>query len=123
LKWATSLAIIISCLGLLGLVSFMANQRTKEIGIRKVLGASVTQIIFLLSKSLIKLIVIASVIAFPIAWYFSHKWLEDFAFRTTISWWIFLISAVGMLAIALMVLCLRTLKSAMANPVESLRTE
>jgi ABC-type antimicrobial peptide transport system permease subunit len=123
LKWATSLAIIISCLGLLGLVSFMANSRTKEIGIRKVLGASVTQIIFLLSKSLIKLIIIASVIAFPIAWYFSHKWLEDFAFRTNISWWIFLISAVGMLAIALTVLCLRTLKSAMANPVESLRTE
>jgi ABC-type antimicrobial peptide transport system permease subunit len=123
LKWATGLAVFISCLGLLGLVSFMANQRTKEIGIRKVLGASVVQIISLLSKSLIKLVVLASVIAFPIAWYFAHKWLEDFAFKTTLSWWIFLVSGIGMLVIALTVLCLRTIKAANANPVKSLKTE
>jgi ABC-type antimicrobial peptide transport system permease subunit len=123
LKWATGLAIFISCLGLLGLVSFMANQKTKEIGIRKVLGASVTQIIMLLSKSLAKLVAIASVIAFPVAWYFSHKWLQDFAFRTSLGWWIFLVSSIGMLVIALTVLCLRTLKSAKANPVKSLKTE
>ncbi|ANI90000.1 hypothetical protein A9P82_12330 [Arachidicoccus ginsenosidimutans] len=123
LKWATGLAIFISCLGLLGLVSFMANQRTKEIGIRKVLGASVMQIISLLSKSLVKLVVLASVIAFPIAWYFSHKWLQDFAFKTSLSWWIFLISGIGMLIVALVVLCLRAMKAAKANPVNSLKDE
>jgi ABC-type antimicrobial peptide transport system permease subunit len=123
LKWTTGLAVFISCLGLLGLVSFMANQRTKEIGIRKVLGASVMQIISLLSRSLIKLVALASVIAFPLAWYFSHKWLEDFAFKTTLSWWIFLISGIGMLVIALTVLCLRTIKAAMANPAKSIKTE
>ncbi len=123
LKWATGLAIFISCLGLLGLVSFMANQRTKEIGIRKVLGASVTQIIVLLSKSLGKLVFIASVIAIPIAWYFSNNWLQDFAFKISLSWWIFLISGICMLIIALVILCLQTIKAAMANPVKGLRTE
>ena len=123
LKWATGLAIFISCLGLLGLVSFMTNRRVKEIGIRKVLGASVAQIIFLLSKSLLALVVAASAVAFPIAWYFSNRWLQDFAFRTDLSWWIFLITAAGMLAIALLVLCLRAFKTAATNPVRSLRTE
>ncbi|HVZ98243.1 MAG TPA: FtsX-like permease family protein [Chitinophagaceae bacterium] len=123
LKWATGLAIFISCLGLLGLVSFMANRRTKEIGIRKVLGAGVVQIIMLLSRRLIKLVVLASLIAFPVAWYFSDKWLQDFAFKTTLSWWIFLISGAGMLIIGLLVLCFRTFRSAIANPVKSLRTE
>ncbi|HVX27263.1 MAG TPA: ABC transporter permease [Parafilimonas sp.] len=123
LKWATGLAIFISCLGLLGLVSFMANQRIKEIGIRKVLGASVMQIIILLSKNLGKLILIASVIAIPIAWYFSNNWLQDFAFKISLSWWIFLISGICMLIIALVILCLQTIKAATANPVKSLRTE
>ena len=123
LKWATGLAISISCLGLLGLVSFMANQRTKEIGIRKVLGASVSQIIALLSRSLVKLVALASAIAFPIAWYFSHKWLQGFAFKITLNWWIYLISCICMLIIALIILCLQTFKSATANPVKSLRTE
>ena len=123
LKWATGLAIFISCLGLLGLVSFMANKRTKEIGIRKVLGASVQQIILILSKSLLRLILIASVIAIPIGWYFSHKWLYDFAFKTPISWWIFCISGVGMLGIAMLVLWLRTYRTARANPLNSLKEE
>ncbi|SEA60456.1 duplicated orphan permease [Arachidicoccus rhizosphaerae] len=123
LMWATGLAIFISCLGLLGLVSFMANQRTKEIGIRKVLGASVGSIIGLLSRSMVKLVLLAAVIAFPFAWYFSNKWLRDFAFRTKVGWSIFFICAAGMLLIALMVLCLRTLKAARANPVQSLRDE
>ncbi|UAY55853.1 FtsX-like permease family protein [Arachidicoccus terrestris] len=123
LKWATGLAIFISCLGLLGLVSFMANQRTKEIGIRKVLGASIASIISLLSRSLIKLVLLASVIAFPFAWYFSHKWLDDFAFKTSIGWLIFVLCAAGMLLIALLVLWMRTFRSASANPVLSLRDE
>lgn len=123
LKWATGLAIFISCLGLLGLVSFMANRRIKEIGIRKVLGASVAQIIVLLSKSLVKLILIASIIAIPAAWYFSNNWLQDFAFKISLSWWIFLISGICMLIIALIILCLKTIKAATANPVTSLRAE
>lgn len=123
LKWATGLAIFISCLGLLGLVSFMANRRTKEIGIRKVLGASVTQIILLLSKNLGKLILIASIIAIPVAWYFSNYWLRDFAFKISLSWWIFLISGICMLVIAMAILCVQTIKAALANPVESLRSE
>jgi putative ABC transport system permease protein len=123
LRWATGLAIFISCLGLLGLVSFMANRRIKEIGIRKVLGASVAQIIVLLSKNLVKLILIASVIAIPVAWYFSNNWLQDFAFKIPLSWWIFLISGVLMLIIALIILCLKTIKAATANPMKSLRTE
>lgn len=123
LKWATGLAIFISCLGLLGLVSFMANQRTKEIGIRKVLGASVLQIIHMLSKHMIRLVVLASVIAFPIGWYFSQRWLQDYTFKTTLSWWIFCISGIGMLLLALTVLCLRTFKTAKANPLTSLKEE
>ena len=123
LKWATGLAVFISCLGLLGLVSFMANKRTKEIGIRKVLGATVGQIILILSKSLLRLILIASVIAIPIGWYFSHKWLRDFAFKTSISWWIFFVSGVSMLMIAMIVLWLRTYRTARANPLNSLKEE
>lgn len=123
LKWATGLALFISCLGLLGLVSFIANRKVKEIGIRKVLGASAVQIIILLSKNLVRLIIIACVISFPLAWYFSNKWLQDFTFRINISWWIFLISAAGMLAVAMLVLCLRSIGAAAANPAKSLRTE
>ncbi|MGC4232033.1 MAG: ABC transporter permease [Niabella sp.] len=123
LKWATGLALFISCLGLLGLVSFIANRKVKEIGIRKVLGASAVQIIILLSGNLVRLIAVACIISFPLAWYFSHKWLQNFTFRINISWWIFLISAAGILAVAIVVLCLRSIRAAATNPAKSLRSE
>ena len=123
LIWATSLAIFISCLGLLGLVMYITNQRTKEIGIRKVIGATVTQIITLLSKDFLKLVLIAFVIAVPIAWWGAHKWLENFAFKTSISWWIFASGGLIMFIMAFIILSFRTFRAASANPVKSLRTE
>jgi len=123
LKWATGLAILISCLGLLGLVIFTTNSRTKEIGVRKVLGASVMQITSVLSKDFMKLVLIAFVIAAPIAYWASYKWLQDFAYRTKMSWWIFVLSGLAMLLIALITLSMQTIKSARANPVDSLRSE
>ena len=123
LNWSTGLAIFISCLGLLGLVIYTTTQRTKEIGVRKVLGASVSQIVSLLSKDFIQLVVLAFVIAAPMAWWAMHKWLDDFAYRTTISWWIFVLSGIGMLVIALFTLSIQTIRSATVNPVKSLRTE
>jgi predicted permease len=123
LNWSTGLAIFISCLGLLGLVVYTTTQRTKEIGVRKVLGASVSQIVSLLSKDFIQLVILAFVIAAPLAWWAMHKWLDDFAYRTTISWWIFVLSGMGMLVIALLTLSIQTIRSATVNPVKSLRTE
>jgi len=123
LAWATALTIFISCLGLLGLVIYITTQRTKEIGIRKVIGATVTQLIFLLSRDFINLIGLAVLIALPIAWWGSRKWLENFAYRTPLDWWIFAAGGAILLFIALAILCLRTFKAAAVNPVESLRTE
>ena len=123
LVWSTGLAIFISCLGLLGLVIYITNQRTKEIGIRKVIGASVTHLVFLLSRDLIKLVGLAILIAMPIAWWGSNKWLENFAYKTTLSWWMFAASGATLLLIAFIVLGLRTVKAATANPVNSLRAE
>jgi putative ABC transport system permease protein len=123
LSWAAGVAILISCLGLLGLVIFTANQRTREIGIRKVLGASVAQIITLLSIDFVRLVAISFVIAVPVAWWATHQWLQNFAYHTELSWWIFAIGGVTMLAIALLILSLRAGKAALANPVNSLRTE
>jgi ABC-type antimicrobial peptide transport system permease subunit len=123
LTWSAAIAILISCLGLLGLVIFMTNNRVKEIGVRKVLGASVRQIITLLSVDFIKLLMVAFVIAIPIAWWQTHNWLENFAYHTTLSWWIFLLSGAVMILIAITILCIRAGKAAMANPVKSLRTE
>ena len=123
LAWATGLTIFISCLGLLGLVIYVTNQRTKEIGIRKVIGASVSNLIFLLSRDFLKLIGLAILIAVPISWWGSRKWLENFAYKTEISWWIFAAGGGILLLIALVILCIRTLRAALANPVESLRTE
>lgn len=123
LMWATGLSVLISCLGLFGLVIYITNQRTKEIGIRKVIGAKVTQIVFLLSKDFMQLIAIAFIIAIPIAWYGSNKWLENFAYRTNLSLWIFVGGGLVMFIIAFTILFLRTFKAATVNPVKSLRTE
>jgi ABC-type lipoprotein release transport system permease subunit len=123
LAWATGLTIFISCLGLLGLVIYITNQRTKEIGIRKVIGATVIQLIFLLSRDFLKLIGLAILIALPIAWWGSRKWLENFTYRTQLSWWVFAAGGGALLFIALAILCLRTFKAAAMNPVESLRSE
>lgn len=117
------IAIVIACLGLFGLSAFAINQRIKEIGIRKVIGASVSSIVTLLSKDFLKLVAIASVIAFPIAWYAMNNWLEDFAYRSTIPWWLFAGAGVIAVIIALATISFQAIKAASANPVKSLRSE
>lgn len=117
------LAILIAALGLLGLTIYAAEQRVKEIGIRKVLGASVSNIVLMLSKDFLKLVLVASVIAFPVAWFSMHKWLEDFAYRININWWVFVLSALAAIIIAIVTISFQAIKAAMANPVKSLRTE
>jgi putative ABC transport system permease protein len=119
----SGLAIIIACLGLFGLASFTAAKRTKEIGVRKVLGSSVQNIILLLSKDLLKPVLLAAVIAIPVAYAVMHSWLQSFAYRTGLQWWIFGLSALITVAIALATVCFRAVKSAMANPTKSLRSE
>ncbi len=116
-------AIFIGCLGLFGLVSYAAEQRTKEIGVRKVLGASVSGIVAMLSKDFAKLVLIATVIAFPVAWWAMNKWLQSFAYRTHISWWIFVIAGLAAMVIALFTICIQAIKAAITNPVKSLRSE
>ncbi|HMG89483.1 MAG TPA: FtsX-like permease family protein, partial [Chryseolinea sp.] len=118
-----SLAIFIACLGLFGLAAFMAEQRTKEIGVRKVLGADVIGIITLLSKDFLSLVGIAIVIALPISWFASTKWLDSFAYRTDLTWWIFALAGIIAIAIALFTVSFQSLKAAIANPVNSLRNE
>lgn len=117
------LAIFIACLGLFGLAAFVAQQRVKEIGVRKVLGASTTGIVGLLSKDFLKLVFIALLLASPLAWYFMHKWLDNFAYRINISWWIFAAAGVLAIVIAFLTISAQSLKAALANPVESLRSE
>jgi len=117
------LAIFIACLGLFGLATFIAEQRTKEIGIRKVLGASVQGIVQMLSKDFMRLVAISFVIAAPTAWYFMHKWLQDFAYRINISWWIFVAAGLAALLIALVTVSFQAIRAAITNPVKSLRTE
>ena len=123
LNWATGLSVLISCLGLLGLVMFTINTRRKEIGIRKILGATVTNIVSVLSTDFIRLVCIAFIIAAPLAWWATYKWLQDYVYRTVMSWWVFFIAGVFMLLVALITLSIQTIKAAMANPVKSLRTE
>lgn len=118
-----TLSIFIACLGLFGLSAFMAERRKKEIGVRKVLGASVQSVVALLSKDFLKLTIVAAVIAFPIAWYFMNKWLEDFAYRINITWTIFLIAGLSILIITLVTISFQAISAAVANPVKSLRTE
>jgi len=117
------LAIFISCLGLYGLSAFMAEQRTKEIGVRKVLGASVFRIVYLLSTNFTRLILIAMIIAIPIAWYAIHSWLQGFAYHVGIGWGIFVLASLAALMIAWLTVGYESIKAAVANPVESLRTE
>jgi len=119
----TLLTIFISCLGLFGLASYMAENRIKEIGIRKVLGASVQNITTLLSKDFLKLVVISIIVAVPVSWYFMSKWLEDFAYRITISWWTFILAGALALAIAFLTVGYQAIKAAIVNPVKSLRSE
>lgn len=122
-RYFAFLAIFISCLGLFGLVTFTAEQRIKEIGIRKVLGASVPGIVQMLSKDFLKLVILSAVIAFPVAWWAMNKWLEDFAYRVSIGWWVFLVAGIVALLIALFTVSFQAIKAAIANPVRSLRTE
>jgi putative ABC transport system permease protein len=117
------LAIIISCLGLFGLAAYTAERRKKEIGIRKVLGASVTGITSLLSKDFLLLVFTSAIIAFPLAWLAMHKWLQSYSYRITISWWVFILAGMLALLITIITISFQAIKAAIANPVKSLRTE
>jgi putative ABC transport system permease protein len=117
------LAIFISCLGLFGLASFVAEQRTKEIGVRKVLGASVFNLWKMLSGDFVNLVIIACAIAIPIAWYFLHQWLQKYSYRTEISWWIFFLTGLGAMFITLMTVSFQAIRAALMNPTGSLRSE
>ena len=119
----SSLTIFVACLGLFGLASFTAEQRTKEIGIRKVLGSSISGIILLLSKEFLKWILVANIIAWPIAWYLSKNWMQNFAYRSSIGFWIFLLSGSLALIIAFLTISYQSIKAALANPIDSLRYE
>jgi putative ABC transport system permease protein len=118
-----TLAIIISCLGLFGLASYSAERRIKEIGIRKVLGASVQNVVAMLSGNFLKLVLIANLIAWPVAWYALDRWLTDFAYRVEINWWVFVLAGVAALLIALLTVSFQAIRAALSNPVKSLRTE
>jgi putative ABC transport system permease protein len=122
-KIASGLSIFIACMGLFGLATLTVTRRTKEIGIRKVLGANATQLVKLLSKDFLLLIVIAALVAFPLAWWAMNKWLSDFAYRTSISWWVFAIAAIVSIVIAFVTISTQAVKAALMNPVQSLRTE
>jgi putative ABC transport system permease protein len=117
------LAVFISCLGLLGLAMFTAEQRNKEIGIRKVLGASTGSLFGLLSKEFLQLVIAAFVIASPLAWYSMNKWLEEYSYRTTLTWWMFLIAGIAAIVITLLTVSFQAIKAAVANPIKSLRAE
>jgi putative ABC transport system permease protein len=119
----TCIAILIACLGLFGLAAFSAEQRTKEIGIRKVLGASVSSVTSLLSKDFVKLIMIAVLIALPVAWYCMTRWLQDFEYQITIGWWIFVVAALAAVIIALITVSFQAVRAAIASPAKSLRSE
>ncbi|MEM9833871.1 MAG: ABC transporter permease [Bacteroidota bacterium] len=119
----TALALLVSCIGLFGLSSYTIFRRTKEIGVRKVLGASIGSIVTLLSREFVKLILIASLLALPLAYFIMQKWLESYAFRIAISWWLFLLPLAAVLAIALLTISFQTIRAALANPANSLRYE
>jgi len=116
-------AIFIACLGLFGLVTYAAEQRIKEIGVRKVLGASVGSIVAMLSKDFTKLVLVASLIAFPVSWWAMNRWLQSFAYRINIHWWVFVVAGIAAMMIALITVSFQAIKAAIANPVKSLRSE
>jgi putative ABC transport system permease protein len=116
------LAVIIACLGLFGLAAYAAEQRNREIGIRKVLGASITAIVTMLSKDFVKLVIISFVIAAPLAWLTMSKWLQGFAYRQNIQWWVVILAGAGAVLIAFATISLQSFRAAAANPVESLRS-
>jgi len=122
-KIASGLSIFIACMGLFGLATLTVTRRTKEIGIRKVLGANALQLVRLLSKNFVLLIAVAALIAFPIAWWAMQKWLSDFAYRTSITWWVFALAAVASVMVALLTISTQSIRAALKNPVKSLRTE
>ena len=119
----TAMAIFISCLGLFGLAAFSAEQRSKEIGVRKVLGASVTGIVRLLSIDFLKLVGVALIISIPVSWWVMHRWLDGFAYRTDLRWWMFVLSGVVAILIAAFTVGFHTIRAASVNPVKSLRSE
>ncbi len=123
LKWAMGLSLLISCLGLVGLVIYTSETRRKEIGIRKILGASVRTIVSILSLEFIQLVIVAFVLAAPVAWFAVDKWLEGYAYKTSISWWIFVLSGLFLVVVAMLTLSFQTIKTARSNPVSSLRSE
>ena len=117
------LTILIASLGLFGLAMFEAGQRVKEIGVRTELGASVSSIVSMLSKDFLKLVCIAAILAFPVAWFAMNKWLQEFAYRINIEWWVFVIAGLTAAVIAFVTISFQSIKAAIANPVKSLRTE
>ena len=120
---ATGLAIFIACLGLFGIAALSIAQRTKEIGVRKVLGASVAGITGLLAKDFMKIVFVAFLLASPIAWWAMNTWLDDFAYRVDLQWWIFALAGVGAVVIAFLTVGFQSVRAALANPVRSLRSE
>jgi putative ABC transport system permease protein len=123
IEYFAIVAILLSCSGLFSLSLFMAVKRAREIGIRKVLGASMSKIIFLLTGGFIKVILLAFLIASPVAWWFMHQWLNGFAYHIEIAWWIFLIACLSSVIIALITIGYQSVKAALMNPVESLKSE
>jgi putative ABC transport system permease protein len=119
----TALAIFIACLGLFGLAAYAAEQRTREIGIRKILGANVPDLVVLLSANFLKLVIIALLVAAPLAWLSMEKWLQGFAYRQSIQWWIFPVAGLGAILIAMLTISTQFIRAAMANPVQSLKNE
>jgi putative ABC transport system permease protein len=123
ISWSGVISIFLTCLGLMGLAALAAANRTKEIGIRKVLGANVATIIGLLSKDFIRLLLIAFIVATPIAYYLMHKWLQTFVYHIDIQWWVFVLAGIVAIGIAFITVALQSMKAAMSNPVDSLRRE
>ena len=119
----TALAIFISCLGLFGLAAYSASRRAKEIGIRKVLGASTQALATLLSRDFVKWVLLSCLVAFPLGWWLMEGWLQDYEYRTAIHWWVFGAAGVGAIGIALLTVCVQAIRAALANPVRSLRSE